>query len=60
MKNQIEFEVYGDYALFTDPLTKIGGEKLSYSVPTYEALKGYACPFIGNQRSFIILMKFES
>ncbi|GAK11817.1 type I-C CRISPR-associated protein Cas5c [Geomicrobium sp. JCM 19039] len=40
MKNQIEFEVYGDYALFTDPLTKIGGEKLSYSVPTYEALKG--------------------
>ncbi|WP_347490211.1 type I-C CRISPR-associated protein Cas5c [Desulfoscipio sp. XC116] len=40
MKNEIQFELYGDYALFTDPLTKIGGEKLSYSVPTYQALKG--------------------
>jgi len=26
--------------LFTDPLTKLGGEKLSYQVPTYQALKG--------------------
>lgn len=34
------FRVYGDYALFTDPLTKIGGEKFSYQVPTYQALKG--------------------
>lgn len=41
-KNQIAFKVYGDYALFTDPLTKIGGEKFSYQVPTYEALKGIA------------------
>lgn len=40
MRNQIEFEVYGKYALFTDPLTKIGGEKFSYQVPTYQALKG--------------------
>lgn len=40
MRNSIEFQVYGDYALFTDPLTKIGGEKLSYQVPTYQALKG--------------------
>lgn len=40
MRNEIQFEVYGDYALFSDPLTKIGGEKLSYSVPTYQALKG--------------------
>lgn len=32
--------VYGNYALFTDPLTKLGGEKLSYQVPTYQALKG--------------------
>lgn len=40
MKNEIQFEVFGDYALFTDPLTKIGGEKFSYSVPTYQALKG--------------------
>ncbi|MGG4146805.1 type I-C CRISPR-associated protein Cas5c [Paenibacillus algorifonticola] len=40
MRNQIEFEVSGKYALFTDPLTKIGGEKFSYQVPTYQALKG--------------------
>ncbi|MGG4034131.1 type I-C CRISPR-associated protein Cas5c [Paenibacillus cisolokensis] len=40
MRNQIEFEVYGNYALFTDPLTKIGGEKFSYQIPTYQALKG--------------------
>ena len=40
MRNSIEFVVYGPYALFTDPLTKIGGEKLSYQVPTYQALKG--------------------
>ncbi|GJM77195.1 type I-C CRISPR-associated protein Cas5 [Paenibacillus macerans] len=40
MRNQIEFEVYGNYALFTDPLTKLGGEKFSYQVPTYQSLKG--------------------
>ena len=40
MKNSIEFSVSGRYALFTDPLTKIGGEKCSYHIPTYEALKG--------------------
>lgn len=40
MRNQIEFEVYGNYALFTDPLTKIGGEKMSYQIPTYQSLKG--------------------
>ncbi|MFS0726843.1 type I-C CRISPR-associated protein Cas5c [Paenibacillus sp. 1P07SE] len=40
MRNAIEFELTAPYALFTDPLTKIGGEKLSYHVPTYQALKG--------------------
>ena len=39
-KNTIEFRLWGRYALFTDPLTKIGGEKCSYHIPTYEALKG--------------------
>lgn len=34
------YKIWGDYALFTDPLTKGGGEKFSYSVPTYQALKG--------------------
>lgn len=32
----------GRFALFTDPLTKIGGEKCTYHIPTYEALKGIA------------------
>lgn len=36
----IEFEVAGRYALFTDPLTRVGGEKSSYHFPTYEAIKG--------------------
>lgn len=39
-QNIVEFKVWGRYALFTDPLTKIGGEKYSYQIPTYEALKG--------------------
>lgn len=34
------YKVFGDYALFTDPLTKGVGEKFSYSVPTYQAIKG--------------------
>lgn len=38
--NKVDFKVSGKYALFTDPLTKIGGEKCSYQIPTYEALKG--------------------
>jgi len=41
-KNSIEFKVWSRYALFTDPLTRIGGEKCSYHIPTYEALKGIA------------------
>jgi CRISPR-associated protein Cas5d len=40
MENRVEFKVHGKYALFTDPLTKIGGEKCSYQIPTYQALKG--------------------
>lgn len=42
MENRIDFKVYGKYALFTDPITKIGGEKCSYQIPTYQALKGIA------------------
>ena len=38
--NLVEFEVSGDYGLFSDPLTRVGGEKCSYHIPTYEALKG--------------------
>ena len=38
--HKISFRVWGRQALFTDPVTKIGGEKFSYQVPTYEAIKG--------------------
>ena len=39
-RNTVEFQVSGDYALFSDPVTRVGGEKCSYHIPTYEALKG--------------------
>jgi len=39
-RNTVEFLVSGDRALFSDPVTRVGGEKTSYYVPTYEALKG--------------------
>lgn len=39
-RNSIQFNVYGRYALFSDPITRPGGEKLSYQTPTYQALKG--------------------
>lgn len=38
--NLVEFEVSGRYGLFSDPMMRVGGEKCSYQVPTYEALKG--------------------
>ncbi|MFA5618127.1 MAG: type I-C CRISPR-associated protein Cas5c [Syntrophorhabdaceae bacterium] len=51
-KNSIEFRLWGRYALFTDPLTKLGGEKCSYHLPTYEALKG-VCKSIYWKPTFI-------
>ncbi|MBX4261558.1 type I-C CRISPR-associated protein Cas5c [Clostridium estertheticum] len=39
-ENIVEFKVSGRYALFSDPINRIGGEKFSYQVPTYQALKG--------------------
>ncbi|MCL2163474.1 MAG: type I-C CRISPR-associated protein Cas5c [Oscillospiraceae bacterium] len=39
-RNSIQFKVYGRYALFSDPITRPGGEKFSYQTPTYQALKG--------------------
>jgi len=34
------YRLFGDYAIFTDPVTKGGGEKFTYQIPTYQALKG--------------------
>ena len=39
-RNSVQFKVYGKYALFSDPITRPGGEKFSYQTPTYQALKG--------------------
>jgi CRISPR-associated protein Cas5d len=39
-RNTVEFEVSGAYALFSDPIMRVGGEKTSLHAPTYEALKG--------------------
>lgn len=38
--NVVEFQVSGDYGLFSDPIMRVGGEKCTYQIPTYEALKG--------------------
>ncbi len=39
-ENSISFRVFGKRALFSDPVTRVGGEKCSYQIPTYQALKG--------------------
>ncbi len=39
-RNSVEFEITGEYGLFSDPITRVGGEKFTYQVPTYEAIKG--------------------
>lgn len=38
--NVVEFCVTGEYGLFSDPIMRVGGEKCTYQIPTYEALKG--------------------
>jgi len=40
LRNTVQFKVYGKYALFSDPITRPGGEKFSYQTPTYQAVKG--------------------
>ena len=36
----LSFRVFGRRALFSDPLTRVGGEKMSYQIPTVEAIRG--------------------
>lgn len=38
--NKLIIKLTGDYALFTDPMTKIGGEKSTLMIPTYGSLIG--------------------
>lgn len=39
-RNTVEFEITAREAMFSDVITRAGGEKYSYDVPTYEAMKG--------------------
>ena len=39
-RNSVEFKITGRYAMFADPVTRVGGEKFSYQIPTYQAVKG--------------------
>lgn len=39
-KNTITYLLTAKNGLFTDPATRLGGEKCTYPVPTYQALKG--------------------
>ena len=34
--NIVEFQVTGDYALFSDPILRVGGEKCSYAETNYD------------------------
>ena len=40
MENKVDVRVFGRRAMFTDPIVKMGGEKSTYPIPTYESLKG--------------------
>lgn len=48
MRNSIEFEVYGDYALFTDPLTKLGERSSLIKYRLIKLLKGLSKAFTGS------------
>ena len=38
--NRVQLRISGRMALFSDPITRVGGEKRTYPIPTYQALKG--------------------
>lgn len=39
-RNSVDFQITACNALFSDPIMRLGGEKFSYHIPTYEAVKG--------------------
>lgn len=49
---KVTFEVHAHMALFADPIISAGGEKTTYSAPTYEAIKG-VCKSIYWKPTFI-------
>ncbi len=59
LKNSIEFSLWGEYGLFTDPLMKLGGEKLTYSVPTYQSIKGIVESIYWKPTIYIVVDKIR-
>lgn len=39
-ESSVEFQVSGDRALFSEIVTRVGGEKFTTPIPSYEAIKG--------------------
>ena len=40
IRNQFVYKVWGRYALFSDPITRMGGEKLSYPIRRIRRSRG--------------------
>ena len=40
LDNRVQLRISGRMALFSDPITRVGGEKCTYPIPTYQAVKG--------------------
>jgi hypothetical protein len=49
-RNTVEFQVSGDYALFSDPVTRVGGEKFIIRFLPMKLSKGFCKVYIGNRR----------
>ena len=50
-RNSIEFKVRGRYALFSDPVTRVGGEKFSYQVTQHADPRGVFVEMLKTQDS---------
>ncbi len=51
-RNTIEFEVYGPYALFSDPVLRVGGEKPVIISQRMRRCEGSWKAFSGSQPSY--------
>ena len=50
--NTIEYEVYGNYALFSDPVVRVGGEKTIIQFQLTRHCEVLRKAYFGNPRSF--------
>ena len=67
-RNTIEFQVSGDYALFSEPVTRVGGEKSSYregerlhlqSSPQQDKSGGYRGESAGQSKLSFFSVQYE-